>query len=41
MEQLPVVNPQGTDKEMLDNLLKETFCYFLQEVNENSGLIAD
>ena len=24
---LPVVNPQGTDKEMLDSLLAETFLF--------------
>ncbi|HUZ60282.1 MAG TPA: glucoamylase family protein [Hanamia sp.] len=35
------VNPQGTDEEMLDLLLRETFGYFLHEVNEHTGLIAD
>ncbi len=41
MRSLPVINPQGTDAEMLDNLLRETFPYFLHEVNETTGLIAD
>ena len=30
---LPVVNPQGSDKEMLDSLLAETFLFFRDEVN--------
>lgn len=34
-------NPKVTDKEMLDLLLRETFGYFNNEVNENTGLIAD
>jgi hypothetical protein len=38
---LPVVNPQGTDEEMLGNLQRETFDYFLHEVNPVTGLIAD
>ncbi|MEO5891138.1 MAG: hypothetical protein ABIQ31_12835 [Ferruginibacter sp.] len=33
--------PQGTDAEMLDNLLRETFNYFLKEANPETGLIAD
>jgi hypothetical protein len=41
IEQLPVINPQGTDKEMLDSLLQETFSHFLNEVNVNTGLITD
>jgi hypothetical protein len=38
---LPVVNPQGTDAEMLLKLQKETFAYFIDEVNPQTGLIAD
>ncbi|MEP6948554.1 MAG: glucoamylase family protein [Ginsengibacter sp.] len=37
----PVVNPQGTDWEMLENLQRETFGYFLKQVNPQNGLIAD
>jgi len=37
----PIVNPQGSDEEMLNTLLKETFSYFLKEVNPKNGLIAD
>ena len=39
--QLPVVNPQGTDEEMLSILQCETFEYFLKEMNPQTGLIAD
>lgn len=38
---LPVTNPQGTDKEMLDTLLSETFLFFRHEVNPATGLTAD
>jgi len=38
---LPVVNPQGTDTEMLNSLQRETFDYFLKEVDPETGLIAD
>lgn len=38
---LPVLNPGGTDSEMLDQLRSETFNYFRQEVNPGNGLIAD
>ena len=38
---LPVINPQGTDKEMLDTLLAETFLFFRQEVDPSTGLTAD
>jgi hypothetical protein len=38
---LPILNPQGTDEEMLNNLQRETFDYFLHEVNSVTGLIAD
>src|SRR4051812_10697026 len=38
---LPVINPQGTDSEMLATLQKETFEYFLREANPTTGLIAD
>jgi hypothetical protein len=40
-EQLPVVNPQGTDDEMLELLLSETFKYFHHEINLQTGLLAD
>jgi hypothetical protein len=35
------VNKQGSDKEMLDSLLKETFEYFLNQSDPITGLIAD
>jgi hypothetical protein len=38
---LPIVNPQGTDKEMLDSLLTATFLFFRDEVNQQTGLTAD
>lgn len=38
---LPVLNPQGSDTEMLDGLLAETFEYFLKEMNPENGLIRD
>jgi hypothetical protein len=38
---LPIVNPQGTDKEMLDSLLAATFLYFRDEVNPQTGLTVD
>ena len=38
---LPIVNPQGTDKEMLDTLLAETFLFFRDEVNPQTGLTPD
>ncbi len=34
-------NTQGTDGEMLSLLQRETFAYFLKEVNDKTGLIAD
>ncbi len=34
-------NPQGPDEEMLSVLQRETFAYFLKEVNDKTGLIAD
>ena len=40
-EDLPMRNPQGTDVEMLELLQAETFKYFLNEVNLETGLIAD
>jgi hypothetical protein len=40
-EHLPIVNPQGTDEEMLLNLQRETFDYFINEMNPKNGLIAD
>lgn len=36
-----IVNPQGTDDEMLALLRGETFQYFLNEINLQTGLIAD
>jgi hypothetical protein len=38
---LPLLNPQGTDKEMLETLQRETFEYFLKEANTVSGLLMD
>jgi hypothetical protein len=40
-QQLPVLYPQGTDAEMLDELRRVTFEYFRNEVNPANGLIAD
>lgn len=40
-ENLPVTDPQGTDEDMLDKLQRETFDYFLNEVNPVTGLVAD
>jgi hypothetical protein len=37
----PIVNPQGTDKEMLDSLLAETFLFFRDEANPLTGLTPD
>ncbi|MEO6831735.1 MAG: glucoamylase family protein [Chitinophagaceae bacterium] len=34
-------NPQDQDNEMLDVLQRRTFTYFLKEVNDDTGLIAD
>ncbi len=34
-------NPQGPDDEMLGVLQRETFAYFLKEVNDKTGLVAD
>lgn len=41
VKNFPVTDPQGTDEDMLDKLQKETFDYFLNEVNPVTGLIAD
>lgn len=41
IKELSVVNPQGTDDEMLTVLQAETFKYFLNEINLETGLIAD
>jgi len=38
---LPNTNPPGPDNEMLSVLQRETFSYFLNEVNDQTGLIAD
>ena len=37
----PVSDPQGTDQNMLYNLQRETFVYFLEQVDPVTGLIAD
>jgi hypothetical protein len=37
----PVINPQGTDEQMLVELQRETFDYFLKECNPVTGLVAD
>jgi hypothetical protein len=38
---LPIVEPQGSDQEMIDGLLLETFDFFNRETNPENGLIAD
>ena len=38
---LPITDPQGSDKEMLDQLLAETLPYFIEQTNPVNGLIAD
>jgi hypothetical protein len=40
-ERLPVLNPQGTDSEMLHDLRRATFEFFRREVNPRNGLIRD
>lgn len=35
------LNPKRSDDEMLDALQRETFTYFIKEVNIIIGLIAD
>ncbi len=40
-DDLPVTDKQFTDAGMLDQLQRETFDYFLNEVNPLTGLIAD
>lgn len=40
-DNLPVPDPHGSDTVMLDKLQRETFDYFLNEVNPITGLIAD
>ena len=40
-ENIPVTDPQGSNVEMLEKLQKETFDYFLNEVNPVTGLVAD
>jgi hypothetical protein len=37
----PLLSPRGTDAEMLGSLQRVTFEYFLNEVNPQTGLIAD
>jgi hypothetical protein len=37
----PVTDPQGSDAEMLEKLQRETFDYFMKEVDPTTGLIAD
>ena len=38
---LPVLNPQGTDADMLDDLRRATFEFFRREANPRNGLIPD
>lgn len=38
---LPISDPQGTDSEMLDLLLRETFDYFVHETTLQTGLVPD
>ena len=38
---LPVLNPEGTDAEMLEGLREEAFAFFRNEVNPQTGLTAD
>lgn len=38
---MPVSNPQGTDEEMLEGLRRATFEFFRNEVNPQTGLVAD
>ena len=40
-QELPIVNKQGTDEEMLNLLQCETFEYFALEMNPDTGLVAD
>jgi hypothetical protein len=40
-ERLPVLNPQGTDAAMLDDLQRTTFEFFRREANPRNGLIPD
>lgn len=40
-QQLPVSYPMGTDSEMLDGLLCETFEFFRNEINPQNGLVVD
>ncbi len=41
IDDLLIVNPQGTDNDMLCVLQAETFKYFTNEINLRTGLIAD
>jgi hypothetical protein len=38
---VPVSRPQGSDEEMLNELLSDTFPYFINQVNPVNGLVAD
>ncbi len=38
---MPVTDPQGSDLDMLEKLQRETFDYFLTEINPVTGLVAD
>jgi hypothetical protein len=40
-EMWPTYNPQGSDQEMLGELSRVTLQYFLDQVNDRTGLIAD
>ncbi|CAN5741700.1 glucoamylase family protein [soil metagenome] len=39
--ELHYTNPQGPDDEMLAVLQRKTFAYFLKELNDQTGLVAD
>ena len=38
---IPLPKKEGTDKQMLDQLQSETFDYFMNEIDPDTGLIAD
>jgi hypothetical protein len=38
---LPIVNKQGTDDEMLHTLQRETLIYFMQQSDPDTGLVSD
>jgi hypothetical protein len=40
-KRMPIVNKQGTDDEMLENLQRETLVYFIQQSDPDTGLVTD